>query len=315
MTERNEPIRPSRRRALWLTIPVVLGVAACGGADEPVSAPDGYTPTACEDGQRETTPEATYECLDGSWVHAAPTTTPEVRKSLRTPPTVPPTVPTTSTLPPPPPVVYIVTNVTDGDTVDVSSSDGQVFTVEVLGIDAPEVGTGCAADLATETTASLVLGREVALPMGAHGEDTDRDGRRPRFVEVDGTDVGLALISFGLASARHDSLDGYANHGREAEYHRADDASTDYSCAPPPAAPAASAPSAGVYYANCDEVRAAGAAPIRPGDPGWRKAFDRDDDGVGCEDDGGGDCASFAAGRPCASCAAGHLHGVHCRGR
>lgn len=37
------------------------------------------------------------------------------------------------------------------------------------------------------------------------------------------------------------------------------------------------------YYANCDAVRAAGAAPIRPGDPGFQKKFDRDGDGVGCE--------------------------------
>jgi hypothetical protein len=40
---------------------------------------------------------------------------------------------------------------------------------------------------------------------------------------------------------------------------------------------------AGPPYANCDAVRAAGAAPIREGDPGWEEKFDRDDDGVGCE--------------------------------
>lgn len=36
-------------------------------------------------------------------------------------------------------------------------------------------------------------------------------------------------------------------------------------------------------YENCDEVRAAGAAPIYRGDPGFREKFDRDGDGVGCE--------------------------------
>jgi hypothetical protein len=36
-------------------------------------------------------------------------------------------------------------------------------------------------------------------------------------------------------------------------------------------------------YANCAAVRAAGAAPIRPGDPGWRDEFDGNQDGVGCE--------------------------------
>ncbi|MFG1849613.1 excalibur calcium-binding domain-containing protein [Micromonospora carbonacea] len=38
-----------------------------------------------------------------------------------------------------------------------------------------------------------------------------------------------------------------------------------------------------VYYANCAAVRAAGADPIRRGDPGYSRKLDRDGDGVGCE--------------------------------
>lgn len=38
-----------------------------------------------------------------------------------------------------------------------------------------------------------------------------------------------------------------------------------------------------VYYANCSEARAAGAAPIRTGEPGYRTGLDRDRDGVACE--------------------------------
>jgi hypothetical protein len=38
-----------------------------------------------------------------------------------------------------------------------------------------------------------------------------------------------------------------------------------------------------VYYKNCTAVRAAGAAPIHAGDPGWQSKFDGDGDGVGCE--------------------------------
>ncbi|MEQ4300805.1 excalibur calcium-binding domain-containing protein [Plantactinospora sp. B6F1] len=38
-----------------------------------------------------------------------------------------------------------------------------------------------------------------------------------------------------------------------------------------------------VYYKNCSAVRAAGAAPIRRGDPGYGRHLDRDGDGVGCE--------------------------------
>ncbi|GGY24869.1 hypothetical protein GCM10010363_01240 [Streptomyces omiyaensis] len=38
-----------------------------------------------------------------------------------------------------------------------------------------------------------------------------------------------------------------------------------------------------VYYENCTAVRAAGAAPIRAGDPGYSRKLDRDGDGVACE--------------------------------
>ena len=38
-----------------------------------------------------------------------------------------------------------------------------------------------------------------------------------------------------------------------------------------------------VYYANCSEARAAGAAPLHSGEPGYRSGLDRDHDGVACE--------------------------------
>jgi hypothetical protein len=37
------------------------------------------------------------------------------------------------------------------------------------------------------------------------------------------------------------------------------------------------------YYRNCSHARAAGAAPVRVGEPGYGKHLDRDGDGVGCE--------------------------------
>ena len=39
----------------------------------------------------------------------------------------------------------------------------------------------------------------------------------------------------------------------------------------------------GAYYENCDAVRAANAAPIYLGEPGYRAGLDRDSDGIGCE--------------------------------
>ncbi len=36
-------------------------------------------------------------------------------------------------------------------------------------------------------------------------------------------------------------------------------------------------------FRNCSEARAAGAAPVHRGDPGYGPHLDRDNDGVGCE--------------------------------
>ena len=69
----------------------------------------------------------------------------------------------------------------------------------------------------------------------------------------------------------------------------------DYHChgakRSPPARPATASSLRGaqpvrgstVHYANCSEARAAGAAPVRRGDPGYGSHLDRDNDGVGCE--------------------------------
>lgn len=38
-----------------------------------------------------------------------------------------------------------------------------------------------------------------------------------------------------------------------------------------------------IYWRNCSHARAAGAAPVRVGDPGYRAGLDRDGDGIGCE--------------------------------
>ncbi|GAA2889363.1 hypothetical protein GCM10010472_54740 [Pseudonocardia halophobica] len=71
------------------------------------------------------------------------------------------------------------------------------------------------------------------------------------------------------------------------------DAPRPFVAAPRAAAPAASAPApvasapasggSSTYYANCSAAKAAGAAPLYAGDPGYRRALDRDGDGVACE--------------------------------
>ena len=54
--------------------------------------------------------------------------------------------------------------------------------------------------------------------------------------------------------------------------------------ADPPAEPVAYVePEREVYYQNCSAARAAGAAPVMAGAPGYAPHLDRDKDGVGCE--------------------------------
>ena len=52
---------------------------------------------------------------------------------------------------------------------------------------------------------------------------------------------------------------------------------------PAPAPAPQPAPQQDVYYQNCTAARAAGAAPIYQGQPGYRLQLDRDHDGVACE--------------------------------
>jgi Excalibur calcium-binding domain/PASTA domain len=53
--------------------------------------------------------------------------------------------------------------------------------------------------------------------------------------------------------------------------------------APAQVVPAVPAAPAAAYYANCAAARAAGAAPLYAGQPGYRPAMDGDSDGVACE--------------------------------
>lgn len=53
-----------------------------------------------------------------------------------------------------------------------------------------------------------------------------------------------------------------------------------FAAAPPPEA---SSQNDSVYYKNCTAARAAGAAPVYEGSPGYGRHLDRDGDGVGCE--------------------------------
>lgn len=85
--------------------------------------------------------------------------------------------------------------------------------------------------------------------------------------------------------------DGCHNNHKTGDYHchRASAPVRPVQPVPPPdnlappgrAAPRGTGP--GGSYRNCDEARAAGAAPVRRGEPGYGPHLDRDNDGIGCE--------------------------------
>jgi len=110
-----------------------------------------------------------------------------------------------------------VTRVIDGDTIVISGGEK----VRLIGIDTPEKGQ-CGFDEAKQALEDLLSNGRAILYTGTIS-DTDKYDRLLRYIEVEGTDVGLTLILDGLAIARYDSRDGYGPHDRESQYIAADE--------------------------------------------------------------------------------------------
>ncbi|WP_022792100.1 thermonuclease family protein [Marinococcus halotolerans] len=200
-----------------------------------------------------------------------------------------------------------VTNVVDGDTIDVDYEGGEER-IRLILVDTPEtkhpqMGVQPFGPEATEFTTSELAGEDVRLELGV--EERDYYGRLLAYVFVDGENFNQQLIEEGLArvavyppnteyldefeaaeeEARSAGIgiwslddyvtdDGYVEQDEEPEESSGDSGSTE---------DADSSESDDVYYENCDAAREAGAAPVREGDPGYGGHLDRDGDGVGCE--------------------------------
>jgi hypothetical protein len=95
----------------------------------------------------------------------------------------------------------------------------------------------------------------------------------------------LSLIVFALtgiaASAHPGGLAADGCHTDRKNGGRHCHGGSDSRSVPPKAQPFASGET--TSFANCREARAAGAAPVRRGDPGYSPRLDRDGDGIGCE--------------------------------
>ncbi|MBM3684195.1 MAG: thermonuclease family protein [Actinobacteria bacterium] len=253
---------------------------------------------ACEIEPSGVDPEVREVVTDAGDARAPAATAADTRGTTTAPsPGSPSTVRPTSTTRPVAPsggnaagTAATVTRIVDGDTLVVVVGGGATETVRVAGIDTPERGD-CGYGEATRHLSSLTLGRNVVLTR-ADSDDRDRYGRLIRYIDVDGVDAGLAQITGGFAIARYDSRDGYGWHPREDDYIAADNAtahmcpgfgSTSGRGVTGTTATSSTNAAGEVYYANCAAARAAGAAPIRQGQPGYRTALDGDRDGVACE--------------------------------
>ena len=93
--------------------------------------------------------------------------------------------------------------------------------------------------------------------------------------------VPLALMTQAIAAFAHPgglNAEGCHNNRKTGGYHcHRDGAST------PARALSAVSSVSRREFANCAQARAAGAAPVRRGDPGYGRHLDRDGDGVACE--------------------------------
>ena len=186
-----------------------------------------------------------------------------------------------------------VLEVIDGDSF--RTADG--LEVRVLGIDACEAATA-GGRRATEAARSMLVGATVVLEREPGVED-DRYGRALRYVRADGRDFGEAAVVADHTAIYTDGRND-ASLTRQAVLRGLD--TNGRTCAAPPTSrrpvpvpdpdvdrpatrlPAAPAPApSSAYYKNCDAARAAGAAPISAGEPGYRGELDRNKDGVACE--------------------------------
>ncbi|MEU4607464.1 thermonuclease family protein [Kribbella sp. NPDC023972] len=251
---------------------VLLLAAVFGGEDSPSS-------TQQRDDAASPPPQTTAPPPP---ITAAPTTTAPPTTAPHTPRPTPTRSPTATGRPS---SVASVASVVDGDTLRLV--DGR--TVRLIGVDSPERGE-CGFGPASTLTKRLTLGKRVTLGTGAR-DDRDRYGRILRYVQVGSTDVGLALLRAGLATARYDSRDGYGSHPRELTYVRVDAATPQRACPVPKPTPRPT------ESGNCDPSYPGVCIPPAPPDLdcpdiAYRDfrvvgpdphGFDGNDDNVGCE--------------------------------
>ncbi len=196
----------------------------------------------------------------------------------------------------------VVVNVVDGDTIDVRDEVRGRLRIRVLGIDTPETKkpaytVGCWGPEATQFARDALVDQRVAIVYDSTQDRNDRYGRTLAYlVKGDGWNYSVEAARAGTAHAYiydNSPVEKYAEIAAAQQEAKAagrglwgppchgDTASVPISA--PQSAPSAAASDAGVNYPNCEAAKAAGAAPLYAGQPGYRAALDGDGDGVACE--------------------------------
>lgn len=186
-----------------------------------------------------------------------------------------------------------VPTVTDGDTLQIRQTK-----IRLYGVDAPESSQQC-----MRGGTRYACGREAAFALAnlvrnknvtCRRRDTDRYGRMVAVCTVGGREINRWLVEQGHAlpylqygGGVYRDAEAKAKAARSGLHAGTYQNPWDYRKNPanPPTAgtPRPAASSSDVSYPNCAAARAAGAAPVRAGQPGYGRHLDRDGDGLGCE--------------------------------
>ncbi len=224
-----------------------------------------------------------------------------------TPTPIPPTntpVPTKTPVPtatpkPARPSLYPVVGVVDGDTIRIRRG-GKVETLGLIGLDTPETQPAqCFGPQASAQARKLLEGRKVRIVL-------DRSQAKLVYVWIDGKNFynkimiqqgyGREYTRQGQRYAQQEDFRAAEGQARQQKRGLWSPKTCDGKILKPVATPTpirptptprpptpTPTPDPNVYYENCDAVRAAGAAPLYRGEPGYRSGLDGDGNGVACQ--------------------------------